>query len=68
MVFENDKFILFKSDMFIEKGYHYDSLFKTNVMIIVIIDKNKHKIISSYLFESCDVWHGMLGHVNYNYI
>jgi hypothetical protein len=69
MVFENDKFILSKSDMFIEKGYHCDSLFKMNVMTIVIIDENNNKIVSSsYLFESCDVWHGMLGHVNYNYI
>ena len=39
MVFENDKFILFKSDMFIEKGYHCDSLFKMNVMTIVITDE-----------------------------
>jgi hypothetical protein len=69
MVFENDKFILSKSDMFIEKGYHCDSLFKMNVMTIVIIDENNNKIVSSsYLFESCDVWHGMLGHMNYNYI
>jgi hypothetical protein len=38
-------------------------------MNIVINYESINKIVSSsYLFESCDVIHGMLGHVNYNYI
>jgi len=54
--------------MFIGNEYLYYDLFKMNVMTIVTNDKNKKKnASSSYLFESCDVWHGRLGYVNYNY-
>jgi len=68
MVFESDKFILSKSDIFIEKMYLYDGLFKINIMTIVTIyNNNNNKIASSYyLFDSCDVWHYILGHMNYN--
>jgi hypothetical protein len=51
MVFESDKFILSKSDIFIDKRYHYDDFLKINVMTIVTIDENNNKIVSSsYLF------------------
>jgi hypothetical protein len=69
MVFESDKFILFKSGMFVEKRYLCNDLFKINVMIIVTNDKNNNKIVSSsYLFETYYVWHDKLGHVNYNFM
>ena len=56
MVFESDKFILSKSDIFIDKRYHCDDFLKINVMTIVTIDENNNKIVSSsYLFESYDV-------------
>jgi len=55
--------------MFVKKRYLCDDLFKMNVMVIVTNDKNNSKIVSSlYLFESYDVWHDKLGHVNYNFI
>jgi hypothetical protein len=48
--------------MFVRKGYLYDDLFKMN-------DGNNNKITSStYFLESYDVWHDMLGHMNYNYM
>jgi len=40
-----------------------------NAISIVINYESINKIVSSsYLFESCDVLHNMLDHVNYNYI
>ena len=38
-------------------------------MTIVTNDENNNKTKSSfYLLESCDVWHDMLGCVNYNFM
>lgn len=55
--------------MFIEEEYLSDDLFNMNIMTIVTNDQNNNKIISSsYLLESCDVWHDKLGHVNYDSI
>lgn len=69
MVFESDKFVLTKSGMFVGKGYLCDGLFKMNVMTIVTKDENNNKVASSsYLLESCNMWHGRLGHVNYKSI
>ena len=62
MVFESDKVILSKSGMYVGKGYTTDGLFKLNVMTIV---NNKNKS-SAYLLESSNLWHGRLGHVNYD--
>jgi hypothetical protein len=62
IVFYSNKFIFSKSGMFVEKGYLYDDLFKMN-------DENNNKITSStYLLQSYDVWHDILGHMNYNYM
>lgn len=61
MVFESDKVILSKSGMYVGKGYVSDGLFKLNVMTIM----NKINKPFVYLFESSNLWHGRLGHVNY---
>ena len=62
IVFYSNKFIFSKSGTFVGKGYLYDDLFKMN-------DGKNNKITSStYLLESYDVWHDMLGHMNYNYM
>ncbi|CAH9072258.1 unnamed protein product, partial [Cuscuta europaea] len=65
MVFESDKLVLSKSGMYVGKGYTCDGLFKLNVMTII---NNNNKIPSAYLLESSNVWHGRLGHVNFNSI
>ena len=62
MVFESDKVILSKSGMYVGKGYVSDGLFKLNVM--TIINKNNQSFV--YLLESSNLWHGRLGHVNYD--
>jgi hypothetical protein len=55
--------------MFVGKEYLCDSLFKINILTIIINDENNNKIVSSfYLFESCDVWHGRLNHLNYTFM
>ena len=63
LVFESDKFSLFKSGMYVGKGYLSKDLFKMNVMTVI----NNNKGASSvYMLESSNVWHGRLGHVNYH--
>ncbi|XXG54031.1 hypothetical protein AAC387_Pa03g2009 [Persea americana] len=62
LVFESNKFVLTKSGMYMGKGYMSDGLFKMNVMTIVPNKKNS----SAYMLESSNVWHGRLGHVNYD--
>lgn len=52
--------------MYVGNGYMSDMLFKMNVMTIISnINKNTS---SSYMLELSNVWHGRLGHVNYNTI
>ena len=62
LVFESDRFVLTKSGMYVGKWYMSDGLFKMNVMTIVRNKKNS----SAYMLESSNVWHGRLGHVNYD--
>ncbi|GJV79466.1 retrovirus-related pol polyprotein from transposon TNT 1-94 [Tanacetum coccineum] len=64
LVFESDKFVLSKNQMYVGKGYAVDAMFKLNVMV-VRNDINKMNS-SAYLIESSNVWHGRLGHVNFN--
>ena len=42
-----------------------DGLFKMNVMTIVPNFNNKNTSFA-YMFESSNVWHGRLGHVNFD--
>ena len=62
MIFESDKVILSKSGMYVGNGYVSNGLFKLNVMTII----NKNNQSSVYLLESFNLWHGRLGHVNYD--
>ena len=65
MVFESDKFILSNSGMYVGKGYMSSGLWKLNVMIVIKLDMNKAST-STYIIESYNLWHGRLGHVNYD--
>ena len=68
LVFVSDNFILSKNGMYVGKGYMSNGLFKMNVMTVVppIKNINKKSTFSAYMLESSNVWHGRLGHVNYN--
>ena len=68
LVFVLDNFILTKNGMYVGKGYMSNGLFKINVMTVVPPIKNinnKNKSFA-YMLESSNVWHGRLGHVNYD--
>ncbi|KAD4178897.1 hypothetical protein E3N88_27488 [Mikania micrantha] len=65
LVFESDKFVLSKHGMFIGKGYAKNDMFKLNV-IAKVVNMNENVPTSAYLIESSNVWHGRLGHVNFN--
>jgi hypothetical protein len=55
--------------MFIRKGYLNDDLFKMNIITTKTIDEKKSDdTSSSYLLESCDLWHDKQSHMNYNFI
>ncbi|GJR67774.1 pol polyprotein [Tanacetum coccineum] len=64
LVFESDKFILSKNQMYVGKGYAVNGMFMHNVMVVKN-DINKMNSFA-YLIESSNVWHGCLGHVNFN--
>ena len=68
LVFVSNKFILTKNWMYVGKGYMRNGLFKMNVMIVVppIKNINNKNTSSAYMLESSNVWHGRLGHVNYD--
>ena len=67
LVFVSDNFILTENGIYVGKGYMSNGLFKMNVMTIVPPIKNINKNASSaYMLESSNVWHGRLGHVNYD--
>jgi len=69
MVFKSDVLILSKSGIFVGKRYFHDDFFKMNIMTNITNIENNDKIVFSfYLLESYDVWHGKLGHVNYNFM
>ena len=65
MVFESDKVVLTKAGMYVGKGYMCNGMFKLNVMT-VFPKVNKMSTSSAYLLESSNLWHGRLGHVNFN--
>nr|GEZ06194.1 hypothetical protein [Tanacetum cinerariifolium] len=60
LVFESDKFVLSKNQMYVGRGYAMNGMFKLNVMVV----KNEiNKMNSSaYLIESSNVWHDRRGH------
>ena len=65
LVFESDKFVLSKSGMYVGKGYMSGGMWKLNVMTIIKSEMNKASS-STYILESSNLWHGRLGHVNYD--
>ncbi|KAL0286293.1 UNVERIFIED_CONTAM: Retrovirus-related Pol polyprotein from transposon TNT 1-94 [Sesamum radiatum] len=63
IVLEADKVIITKNGDFIGKGYLADGLFVLNTMPFV---SNKSISNSAYIVESVNIWHGRLGHVNFD--
>ena len=51
--------------MHVGKGYVSDGMCKLNVMTIIKSKMNKAST-STYMLESSNLWHGGLGHVNYD--
>ena len=68
LVYVSYNFFLTKNGMYVGKGYMSNGLFKMNVMTVVppIKNINKNNTSSTYMLESSNVWHGILGHVNYD--
>ena len=65
LVFESNKFSLFKCGMYVGKGYLSNDLFKINVMTVFSTVDNYKSTSFIYMLELSNVWHGRLGHVNY---
>ena len=65
LVFEPNNFVLTKSGIYVGKGYMSDGIFKMNVMTVVSNFNNKNTS-STYMIESSNIWHGKLGHVNFD--
>ena len=63
-----EKFVLTEDGMYVEKDYLSDGLLKMNVITIVPPIMNNKNTYVIYLFESFHLWHGRLGHVNYEYL
>ena len=63
IVIESQKVVLFKNGIFVDKGYVKDGIFKLNVIDIKNA-MNKEKS-ATYILESSNLWHGRLGHVNF---
>ena len=51
--------------MYVGKGYIKNGMFKMNVIALKANEINK-KNSSAYMIESFNLWHGRLGHVNYD--
>lgn len=49
IVFESNKFVLTKSEMFVRSEYVCDDIFKINIMMIVIRDEMNNKNNTSFL-------------------
>ena len=65
IMFDSDKIVLTKNNAFVGKGYCNQGLFMLNVLQIM---NNKAYSSFVYMVDSCDVWHGILGQVNFPYI
>ncbi|KAJ0881981.1 putative RNA-directed DNA polymerase [Helianthus annuus] len=66
LVFESDNFVLSRRGMFVGKGYALNGMFKMNVMVVNQNKSLNESSTSTYMVESSNVWHGRLGHVNFN--
>lgn len=67
MVFESQKLVLSKGGMYVGMRYVLNNMWKLNAISVKVKTMNKNVASSSvYMFESFDLWHGRLGHVNYH--
>ena len=64
IVKESNKFVISKSNVFIRKNFVSDGLFRLNV---INSSDNKIFIPVDLNIEPCDIWHGRLGHVNFQF-
>ena len=65
ILFDSNKIVLTKNDAFVGKGYCNQGLFMLNVFYII---NNNASSFFAYIIDSCDIWHGRLGHVNFSYM
>ena len=65
ILFDSDKIVLTKNDTFMGKSYCNQGLFMLNVYDII---NNNTSSSSTYIVDSCNIWHGRLGHVNFSYM
>ena len=65
ILFDYDKIVLTKNDAFVGKAYYNQGLFMLNVFYII---NNNASSSSACIVDSCDIWHGRLGHVNFSYM
>ena len=65
ILFKYDKIVLTKNDAFVGNGYCNQGLFMLNVYDII---NNNTSSFSTCIVDSCDIWHGRLGHVNFSYM
>ena len=65
LVFESDKFVIAKSGVYVGKGYMSNGLFRMSVVTIVS-DFNNKNTSSAYMLEFSNIWHDILGHVNFD--
>ena len=63
--FESDKIVMTRNRQFVGKGYCSQGLFMLNVLEIM---NENTSAFSAYMTDSCDLWHGRLGHVGFSYI
>ena len=54
LVFESNKFVLFKSGTYVGKGYMSDGMWKLNAMTIINSNMNKAST-STYMLESSNL-------------
>ena len=65
ILFDFDKLVLTRNNKFVRKGYCNQVLFMLNVYDII---NNNASSSSAYIVDSCDIWHGRLGHVSFSYM
>ena len=66
VILESNKVVISRRDKFIDKGFVSEGLFKLNVIAPTNINKNSITLFEFMVLnsESCETWHGRLGHVN----
>ncbi|KAL6326317.1 hypothetical protein AAG906_005511 [Vitis piasezkii] len=65
ILFDSDKIVLTRNDAFVGKEYCNQGLFILNVYDII---NNNASSSSAYIVDSCDIWHGRIGHRNFSYM